>query len=366
MGHTTTQQQKIALERVRVLYSNGRFAVAGVLVGALFLALFLWERLDARLWWLWLSVVAVINVSRLLLVESFLRKLRRGAIDKGSVSRWERRFFVGVLFSSLSWGVVGLFPFQQELLLSLVFTALLLIALSAASIVTLVTSLAMGLLFLSATMLPLIARCLLTLDTACWILGLACLAYYVIFTQMACRLHHIVIDNIHLKFENEELSLKDALTGLWNRRQLYLFIDQLQSRADRSGEGFSLILMDLDHFKEYNDSHGHNAGDELLVSVAEVIREASREEDLPVRYGGEEFLLVLPRAGLQQAAQVAERIRHALEQKTGCSLSAGIAVYGLQESFDKLIAKADKALYLAKSQGRNRVIAYGSPGLSAI
>lgn len=366
MGHTTTQQEKLALERVRVLYSNGRFAVVGVLTGALFLALFLWERMDARFWWLWLSVIAAINLSRLLLVETFLGRLRRDTLRKGSMARWERYFFVGVVFSAMSWGVVSLFPYEQELLLSLVYTALLLIALSAASIVTLITSLAMGLTFLSATMLPLIARCLLAGDTQCWILGLACLAYYAIFIQMACRLHHTVIDNIHLKIENEELSLKDALTGLWNRRQLYLLIEQLQSSAERSGEGFSLILMDLDHFKEYNDSHGHNAGDELLISVAEVIREASREEDLPVRYGGEEFLLVLPRAGLQQAAQVAERIRHALEQKTGCSLSAGLTVYGRRESFDKLVARADQALYLAKSQGRNRVIAYGSPGLSVI
>ncbi|MCW8973677.1 MAG: GGDEF domain-containing protein [Gammaproteobacteria bacterium] len=356
-----TRQEKLRLERVRVLYSNARFSIAGLFASALFFSLFLWHNVSESVWLAWLIAIVLINLLRLLLIETFHKRLRLQEIGPHNVVAWERRFSVGILFSSLSWGIVSLFPFQQDLLPSLLYTALILIAMSSASIFTLITSLPMGLTFLSATMLPLITRCILVAETPCYILALACLTYYIIFTQMACRLHYAIIDNINLKFENEELSLKDALTGLWNRRQLYLFVEQLQSRGERSGESFSVILMDLDRFKDYNDTRGHNAGDELLVKVAEIIVRESRDEDLAVRYGGEEFMVVLPRADLQQASRVAERIRKGVEQQTGISVSAGIAGFEHGEGFGRLTARADKALYQAKSQGRNQVVTYSTP-----
>ena len=358
MDQSGTQREKLELEQVRVLYSNARYLIAGLFTGALFFALFLWDTTDIRVWLVWLSAILLINLPHLLLVEAFHKKLALQGIDRENVGVWERRFYIGVVFSSLSWGAVSLFPFQGDLLLSLVYTALILMALGMASIVTLITSLRMGLTFLSASMLPLIARSMLAGAPAFWILALVCLTYYVIFTQIACRLHYAIMDNINLKFENEELSLKDALTGLWNRRQLYLFVEQLQSRAERNGETFSVILMDLDYFKQYNDSKGHNAGDQLLVNAAAIIMEESRDEDLAVRYGGEEFLVVLPRAGSKEALQVAERIRNGLRQRTGVSLSAGVASYLEAESFEKMMGKADQALYQAKSQGRDQVIPY--------
>lgn len=360
MERNYTHRDKLDLERVRVLYSNARFSVAGVFVSALFFSLFLWDSVDPQIWGIWLSAILAINLPRLLLVEVFHRRLRHEQLKPGKTAGWERLFLVGVLLSALSWGAVSLFPFSGDPTLSLVYAALFLIAISSASIVTLITSLTMGLTFLSVAVLPLVARCLLAGEGALLILGLACLTYYVIFIQMACRLHYAIIDNITLRIENEELSLKDALTGLWNRRQLYLFIEQLQSRYGRSGETFSLILMDLDHFKDYNDSMGHNAGDELLVKVAEIIMQESRDEDLAVRYGGEEFLVVLPRAGVRQASQVAERIRSRVALHTGGSLSAGIVGYRQEEGFEKMVARADEALYTAKSQGRNQVIAYAN------
>jgi diguanylate cyclase (GGDEF)-like protein len=339
-----------------VLYSNARFSIAGVLISAFFFILFQWRNIASEVWLGWITAILLINLPRLILVKRFYHKLDRGEITYRNVQLWERRFYYGVFLSSLSWSAVSLFPFQHDLLKSLLFTALLLVGMSSASIVTLITSLMMGLTFLTATMLPLIARSLLSGEMALMVLALLGLTYYVIFANMAYRLHHTVIDNISLKIENEELSLKDVLTGLWNRRQLYLFAEQLFMQKERSQETFSIIMLDLDHFKDFNDSSGHLAGDRLLSQIAYIITSESRSVDLVVRYGGEEFMVVLPRADGGQAARVAERIRLGVREQTAVSISAGIAGYRNDETFEQMIARADKALYQAKEQGRDRIV----------
>ncbi len=360
MEQNHSQLEKTERERVRLLYSNARFSIAGIFLGSLFFFLFFLDSVPPLIWIAWIALILAVNIPRLFLIKAFHKYCYQELLSLQDIKKWEQLFFIGVIFSSLSWSVVSLFPFQGDLLLSLAFTTLTLIAMSSASIITLITSLKMGLTFLTVTMLPLVARSLLMGEFDFYVLAMVGLSYYIIFTQMACRLHHAIMDNIHLNFENEELSLKDTLTGLWNRRQLYLFVEQLQSQAERNAGTFSVILMDLDYFKHYNDTQGHNAGDMLLVKVAGIIMHESRDEDLAVRYGGEEFVVVLPRAGVEQAAQLAERIRKHIERITGVTVSAGIVGYTLNESFEQMMGKADEALYRAKSQGRNRIILYGA------
>lgn len=358
MEQSETQLEKRELERIKLLYDNARFSIAGVFISTFFFTIFLWNNIPRPVWLIWILSIVLINFPRFYLVHIFHRRLQFDDIKLGDISRWENRLFLGVVFSSLSWGAVGLFPFHSEQQSSLVFAALILVGMCSTSIVTMISSLKMGLTFITIALMPLTARALLAGEIPLFILAVILLTYYAIFTQLACRLHYTIIDNIHLKFENEELSLRDTLTGLWNRRQLSLFIEQLRSRAERNGETFSVILMDLDYFKNYNDSKGHNAGDSLLSKAADIISHESRDVDLAVRYGGEEFLVVLPRAGVEQAAQLAERIRTSIERETEVTLSAGIAGYTEKESFEKMMAKADEALYQAKYRGRNRVVLY--------
>ncbi|MGM0594745.1 MAG: diguanylate cyclase [Pseudomonadota bacterium] len=353
---TGTRRETLNAERIRLLYRNARFSIVGVLIAAALFTLFFWRTLPQAVWGGWLCVILFINVPRLFWVEHFNRRYRSEGVPDGDSALWERRFYLGVLLSSLSWASVSLFPFQGDIRLSLAYTALLLIAMSSASIVMLITSLKMGVTFITLVILPLIGRILWEGGQGATVLATACVVYYFIFLLMARRLHFSIVDNIRLKLENEELSLKDSLTGLWNRRELYLFVDQLRSQAQRSGESFALILMDLDHFKRYNDSNGHTAGDTLLMQVARIIQRESREEDLAVRYGGEEFMVVLPKSDLEQARHVAERIRQEVRRLTAVSLSAGIATFQPGMSFERLTSEADQALYRAKSGGRDRVV----------
>lgn len=162
-----------------------------------------------------------------------------------------------------------------------------------------------------------------------------------------------------------ELSLKDPLTGLANRRHFRAVLEREIDRVTRSGEAALLLMLDIDHFKTINDTWGHPTGDRVLVALAETLREALRTQDVVGRFGGEEFLLVLPATDLTGAWALAERIRRHVDEAVSVStergeairfnVSIGVAALGEEEHFAQLLARADRALYAAKAGGRNRV-----------
>jgi len=175
--------------------------------------------------------------------------------------------------------------------------------------------------------------------------------------------------NETLRVKNEELqrlSLTDGLTGLDNRRQLMQTLESEVERSRRHGHSFAVVMLDVDHFKSYNDSHGHLAGDEVLTRVGALLRDCTRGVDCSARYGGEEFVLVLPETGVDRAVEVAERIRARLA-KEGFSngritLSAGVAQFPKDgETPESVLSSADAALYRAKGEGRDRVVLADGP-----
>jgi diguanylate cyclase (GGDEF)-like protein len=170
----------------------------------------------------------------------------------------------------------------------------------------------------------------------------------------------------------EDQAIRDSLTGLYNRRHLDKALDRELTRAKRYGFPISLAMVDLDHFKNVNDTYGHKAGDEVLRALGALLQSTSREEDIPCRYGGEEFLVVLPRMPLVIARQRAEHWREAFSKQKTCygdceiasTMSIGLATYpDHAATAEALIDSADRALYRAKSAGRNRlVVAEGDAG----
>jgi diguanylate cyclase (GGDEF)-like protein len=167
--------------------------------------------------------------------------------------------------------------------------------------------------------------------------------------------------------ELEHLSLTDTLTGLSNRRHLMNLLTHEFERARRANQPFSILMLDVDHFKTYNDTHGHQAGDEVLARVSTVLRESIRPYDSAVRYGGEEFLVMLSATTLDRAQESAERIRKQVraEQFKGgaVTISIGVAEYPSHGDTAKaVIGQADAALYEAKRAGRDRVTCAGPKG----
>jgi diguanylate cyclase (GGDEF)-like protein len=161
-------------------------------------------------------------------------------------------------------------------------------------------------------------------------------------------------------------SRHDRLTGLGNRRRQDEDLERLAAQARRQGTGFSVVLFDVDRFKQYNDSAGHAAGDEVLRSVAGALAQECRGSDAAYRYGGEELLVAFPAEAVENAGVAAERMRAAVEsmaiphpglEPTGIvTVSGGVASFQDGDSVDDLLARADTALYQAKQAGRNRIV----------
>lgn len=155
--------------------------------------------------------------------------------------------------------------------------------------------------------------------------------------------------------ELQRLAITDSLTGLANRRQVMRDLHRETARAHRTGESLSIAMIDLDHFKVFNDRHGHVAGDRELRAFGMFLDSRVRAMDTVGRYGGEEFLLVLPRAPLADAFSAVDRLRREWLDASDLSFSAGVATLREDETFTELVIRADTALYRAKRTGRNRV-----------
>lgn len=162
-------------------------------------------------------------------------------------------------------------------------------------------------------------------------------------------------------------SQTDALTGLLNRRGLEKRLELERIRAKQNRSPFSIILLDIDHFKRVNDTYGHLVGDSLLRGISQILKAHLRKNDMAARYGGEEFLILLPETGLEGAGAVAGKIQKVLYtkewklketgQSMGCiTASMGISLYAMNESETALFQRADDALYLAKNTGRNKIV----------
>ncbi len=179
-----------------------------------------------------------------------------------------------------------------------------------------------------------------------------------------------------LRFDNEHIvdrseiidqyrrnATTDALTELHNRYWMQVMFERKIKRARSSGGTMCLAVLDLDRFKQFNDEHGHQLGDVLLQKVAEGLRDLFRSTDLIVRFGGDEFAVLLPETSLDTAKQVGERVREGIlkrvanltAKKQEVTVSIGLTELYANDNLESLLARADKALYRAKSQGRNRV-----------
>jgi diguanylate cyclase (GGDEF)-like protein len=164
-----------------------------------------------------------------------------------------------------------------------------------------------------------------------------------------------------------ELAIRDDLTGTHNRRHLLELVESERDRSARSGRPFCVCLLDIDFFKRINDSYGHSVGDTVLREFSLAVQRQIRVLDSFGRYGGEEFLLILPETSLAEAAMLVERIRVCIENlrfpevaaELSLSVSTGVAQFKAAESISRTIARADEALYRAKSNGRNRVVLHG-------
>jgi diguanylate cyclase (GGDEF)-like protein len=185
---------------------------------------------------------------------------------------------------------------------------------------------------------------------------------------------HFAVENAQQRERLRQMATLDGLTGLLNHGEMQRRLDAEIARANRSGQPLSLILIDIDHFKQINDTHGHPAGDGVLKWLSEMLRKSCRKSDIIARYGGEEFLIILPETDEQRTAQKAETLRREIASQPfrggGLSIpvtaSFGVARLRVEDTKQILVGRVDELLYEAKHNGRNRVAAPGKTGPSPL
>jgi len=188
--------------------------------------------------------------------------------------------------------------------------------------------------------------------------------------ELLLRLKRVIKEREHTKErvrmmeKLQKLAVTDGLTKLYNSRSFYSQLETEVDRFNRYKHPLALLLLDLDHFKEYNDNYGHLEGDKVLVQFSQIIKSCLRANDSAYRYGGEEFTVILPETAGAEARTVAQRIRAALEaerfspengQDVRITISIGVTEYQEKEELSTFIQRADKAMYLSKQNGGNRV-----------
>jgi diguanylate cyclase len=188
-------------------------------------------------------------------------------------------------------------------------------------------------------------------------------------SMLALQSYHFRLASAAVERTMTEMALTDPLTGLFNRRQMSQRLQEEVARFKRHGTDFSVIIADVDHFKDVNDRFGHDVGDRVLARVALLFGEGLRGGDAVARWGGEEFLVLLPGAHLSAAEEVAQRLRLAAESRLGkleglerpLTITFGVAMFSATSSLEACLKQADDALYRGKAAGRNRVTSARPP-----
>ena len=190
------------------------------------------------------------------------------------------------------------------------------------------------------------------------------------FEELLLRLKKVIAerelanDRGRMMEKLQKLAITDGLTKLHNSRSFYSQLEVEVDRFNRYKRSLALLLMDIDHFKKYNDSYGHLEGDKALVKIAQIIKSCLRKLDSAYRYGGEEFTVILPETSCEEAQTVAQRIKSALKdenfmpqhgKEAKITISIGVTEYFPGEQLSEFIQRADKAMYLSKEKGRNKV-----------
>jgi diguanylate cyclase (GGDEF)-like protein len=348
-------QNEIDFERIKILYKAGYNGLIGSFLIITCFPLFMFYRLDHKVLLIWTILIFAVNLPRAALLRAFNSRLKNNLITIDNIKHWENYFIIGFCSSGVLWCSTVFLPYHSDIVICLFFVVLVQVGISAVVASMYSASKKLVRLYFVVTLIPVCLKLFASGSRPLIIVAFIGIVFLAILNRAVTEQSKNLIKIISLKIQNEELSRKDTLTGLWNRRQLSYVVEKLIPHSIRHNEVFSIVLMDIDNFKKHNDTRGHAAGDESLKIISELILNSIRKEDIAVRYGGEEFLLILPLATSTEAYMIGERIRQLVKAKTKVTISGGVSTFSATKSFDEMTVEADNLLYKAKKSGRDMV-----------
>ncbi len=381
-GSLAEVERQVREAQARALLEQGGTGAVGSALAAIFVVAALWGELPARQLFVWFGALLSIQLGRLLLSFAVGRKGDR-------VDRWSRVNLYLIWVSAVVWGV-GVFVLWPDSTLHQVILPMTIIGISAAGSSAYSPVREASVPFAVMLVLPLFARFVWEGTTVHVLIGALSLIYLALVLRVGATMRKASTEALEARFENQVLAAKaeavseelaeqtrlleelvrlDGLTQIPNRRQFDEFYEREWRRAARSGSPVSVLMTDIDHFKKYNDTYGHLAGDDCLKAVAETLAAGlQRATELVARYGGEEFVVVLGETDLDEATEAAERLREKVSEiaiphsdsatASHVTISVGVAttIPGKDDDPSSLIEAADDALYEAKNGGRNKVV----------
>jgi diguanylate cyclase (GGDEF)-like protein len=360
-----TPDVEVRADRVQLLYLQSVPAAAISLAAAALLSAMMWPAADHRAIIVWLSALVASSIGRIALFVGYRRRKPQGL----QVIPWERPYVASLLVSAFIWGAGSAWVMPADSFLHQTITLVILVGMAGGALSVYSALRWLAIATIALILLPATLTVVLTGERTAVLLGLGITLFFASALRATQVLSNTLQQNFEMahallkaKEEAERLASTDSLTGLTNRRS---FLDRAQSPfhyCRRNGLSVSAIVLDLDHFKHVNDSRGHSVGDLALQHVARLIQSSLRKSDLSCRWGGEEFVILLPDTPLEDAKGVAEKLRSTFEStpvpvRSGDQpITASFGVAGGHRDLEWLIDRADAAMYRAKREGRNRVV----------
>ena len=368
LGHGRDQdcfiEAQVRTDRLHQLFRQSFAAIFGSYMAAAMLCWLCWERFDHTFMLVWL---VLLGASSLLRVKMFLDWFRCPHSER-TPDRWERRYWITLVLSASIWGAgaFALMPTDDRLSQALVMLFTVGMSVSAVSCYSAyryMTLVSMGLVLLPCTLWLLFQPSSMQVGIA-----IAVLVFSTYVASATRKLSGALEKAFRLTRQMElahnistRVAQTDELTGLMNRRAFFEHAQLLYTQCRHNQQPLCVLMMDMDHFKQINDTYGHQAGDQVLRQIGGVISASFRKADVYGRLGGEEFAVLLPNTSLETARNIAEDLIKAIaglaaEPVKGLSASLGVAfTHAVDEDLHTLMNTADKALYRAKALGRNQV-----------
>lgn len=357
-------EEQVRTDRLHQLFRQSFAAIFGSYLGAAMLCWLCWDRFDHKVMLIWMVVLAVTSLLRL---KMFMDWFRCPNIER-TPDRWERRYWVTLMLSAGVWGLGALAVMPTDDRVSQVLVMLFTVGMSVSAVscysaYRYMTLGSMGLVLLPCTLWLLFQPSSMQVGVA-----VAVLVFSTFVVSATRKLSDALEKAFRLTRQMERAhnistraAQTDELTGLMNRRAFFEHAQLLYAQCRHNQQPLSALMMDMDHFKDINDTYGHQAGDQVLRQIGGVISASFRQADVYGRLGGEEFAVLLPNTSLETARDIAEQLIKAIsglaaEPVHGLTASLGVATTrSLDQDLHSLMNTADKALYRAKALGRNQV-----------
>ena len=357
-------EEQVRTDRLHQLFRQSFAAIFGSYLGAVMLCWLCWDRFEHQVILVWLSLLAVSSLFRLKMFMEWFRC----PFSERTPARWERRYAVTLMLSAGIWGfgALAVMPTDDRLSQALVMLFTVGMSVSAVSCYSAYRYLtlgSMGLVLLPCTLWLLFQPSSMQVGVA-----IAVLVFSTFVVSATRKLSDALEKAFRLTRQMERAhtistraAQTDELTGLMNRRAFFEHAHVLYAQCRHNQQPLCALMMDMDHFKEINDTYGHQAGDQVLRQIGGVISASFRQADVYGRLGGEEFAVLLPNTSLETARGIAEQLVKAIsglssEPVQGLTASLGVAsTHAWEQDLHGLMNTADKALYRAKALGRNQV-----------